>query len=84
MIIFMDCEMKIFFYCDWSNQFNFEFKVVIRYYYFYVFWKFYSISYVSCMEVELWMVVFEEWSMMVIFIFRQYVYFCFEVNVWSD
>ena len=39
---------------------------------------------VSCTEVELWTVAFEEWSVTTTFIFGQNINFCYKVGVWVD
>ena len=59
-------------------------NVVTWHYHFNAFWQFDCTSYVSCTEVELWTVAFEERSMTSTFFFGQNVHFCFELGVRLD
>ncbi|SAD96988.1 Uncharacterised protein [Enterobacter cloacae] len=58
--------------------------VVAWHYHLYAFWQFDGTGHVSCTEVELWTVAFEERSMTAAFVFGQNVHFRFELGVWLD
>lgn len=69
MVVFVDGEVQVFVYGYWVDQGDFYFDVVIWYYYFDVFWQFGGVGDVGGVEVELWMVVVEEWGVVVVFVF---------------
>ena len=74
---FMDREAQTFFHGYRVDQSSDEVDVVTRHYHFNAFVQFYSTSYVSGTEVELWTVAFKEWSVTTAFFFRQDVHFSF-------
>ena len=55
--------------------------VVAWHYHLYAFWQFDGTGHVSCTEVELWTVAFEERSMTAAFVFGQDVHLRFELGV---
>src|SRR5471030_1077053 len=68
---FTDCETQTVIHRDWVNQGNNHVHVIARHYHLYAFWQFDGTGHVSCTEVELWTVAFEEWSMTTTFFFAQ-------------
>ncbi|VUS95616.1 hypothetical protein SB6413_05114 [Klebsiella pasteurii] len=66
------------------DQGNNHFDVVARHYHLYAFRQFDGASHVSCTEVELRTVAFEERSMTAAFVFGQNVHFRFELGVRLD
>jgi len=81
---FTDCETQTVVHRDWVDQGNNHVHVVTRHYHLNAFWQFDGTGHVSCTEVELWTVAFEERSMTAAFVFGQDVHFRFELGVWLD
>src|SRR5476651_491721 len=72
---FTDCETQTLVHRDWMDQGNNHVDVVARHYHLNAFWQFDGTGHVSCTEVELWTVAFEERSMTAAFVFAQNINF---------
>src|SRR5471030_2361402 len=72
---FTDCETQTIIHRDWMDQGHYHVDVITWHYHLYAFWQFDGTCHVSCTEVELWTVAFEERSMTAAFIFAQNINF---------
>src|SRR5690606_34761832 len=81
---FANSEALTLIHSDWLNQFNLEGNCVTRHNHLFVSWKLNFTSYVSCTEVELWLVALKEWRVSTTFFFGQNVHFSIKFCVWRN